>query len=115
MGWFRITNPKRTAVVLHDLVATALAITAAFFLRFEGAALELRLSYLPWLLPPAMAVAGVVYWFFGLYKSRWRFASLPDLSGIVKSATVLAFGLLVLDYLLFGANLYGGYFFGKIT
>ncbi len=115
MGLFRIPFSKRTAVVLHDLVATALALAAAFLLRFEGDLLTVRLAYLPWLIPPVVAYAGVVYAYFGLYKSRWRFASLPDLSGIVKSATVLALTLLVLDYLLLGQNLYGAYFFGKIT
>src|SRR5690606_8084898 len=53
--------------------------------------------------------------FFSLYRSKWRFASLPDLSNIVKAVTLLALTLLVVDYILFAPNFYGGFFFGKIT
>lgn len=108
-------NPKRLAVVAHDLAMTAAAVVTACALRFEGAMLAERLRVLPWLLPPFVVLAGFVYAFFGLYKSRWRFASLPDLSGIVKAATALALALLVVDYVLTGANFYGSYVFGKIT
>ena len=48
--------------------------TAAFLIRFEDAMLLQRLRVLPWLLPPFVLYAGAVYAFFGLYKSRWRFA-----------------------------------------
>ncbi|MHB2167369.1 polysaccharide biosynthesis protein [Alsobacter sp. R-9] len=105
---------KKAAVVLHDAVVTAAAFTSTFFLRFEGPILDERLPYLPWLVPPFVALAALVYWFFGLYQSRWRFASIPDLSNIVKAVTVLAVALLVLDYLLVAPTAYGGFFFGKI-
>jgi O-antigen biosynthesis protein WbqV len=105
---------KKTAVVAHDLVVTAMAFVATFFLRFEGPILDERLPYLPFLVPPFVAFAAGVYWFFGLYKSRWRFASIPDLSNIAKAVTVLAISLLVLDYLLVAPTAFGGFFFGKI-
>ena len=105
---------KKTAVVAHDLVVTAMAFVATFFLRFEGPILDERLPYLPFLVPPFVAFAAGVYWFFGLYKSRWRFASIPDLSNIAKAVTVLAVSLLVLDYLLVAPTAFGGFFFGKI-
>ncbi len=38
-----------------------------------------------------------------------------DLSNIVRAVTVLAIGLLVVDYILVAPNLYGFFFFGKIT
>ena len=56
-----------------------------------------------------------VYGFFGLYKAKWRFTSLPDLYNIVRAATVLAVTLLALDYVLLAPNVYGTFFFGKIT
>jgi len=106
---------KKTIVVVHDLAMTAVALTAAFFIRFDDALLAERLRWLPVLLPPFVAWAGVVYWYFGLYKSKWRFASLPDLSGIAKAVTVLALSLLVVDYALVSPAVYGGFFFGKVT
>src|SRR6266545_5342782 len=67
------------------------------------------------LLPAFLLYSGLVYGLVGLYKSKWRFTSLPDLYNIVRAATVLAVTLLVLDYVLLAPNLYGTFFFGKIT
>ncbi|MFC4175190.1 SDR family NAD(P)-dependent oxidoreductase [Microvirga sp. GCM10011540] len=106
---------KKTLIVLHDLVATAVAIVATFFVRFEGYLLDERLQHLPLFLPPFVAFAGLVYWFFHLYRSKWRFASLPDLFNIFRATSVLALTLLVIDYILFSPQLFGFYFFGKIT
>ena len=39
-------TPRQILIVLHDLLATAAAIIATFFLRFEGAALDERLHSL---------------------------------------------------------------------
>jgi len=106
----------KTAVMLaHDLVATALAVILTFAFRFEGGMLAERLQALPLILPPFLGFAGLVYWRFRLYRTKWRFASLPDLAGIVRAASVLALTLLVLDYVLVSSTMYGFYFFGKIA
>ncbi len=108
-------NLKKSAIVLHDLVMTALAIWLVFVVRFEGALLTEHLRYLPRFLPFFVLYAGVVYWFFSLYRSKWRFASLPDLSNIVKAVSVLTFTLLAVDYILIGPRFYGAFYFGKIS
>lgn len=106
---------KKLAVIAHDLAMTALAILFVFSVRFENWALEERMRYLPTILPVFVAYAGCVYWFFQLYRSKWRFASLPDLSNIVRAVTILALTLLVADYVIVAPNLYGNFYFGKIT
>lgn len=106
---------KKLLIVAHDLVMTGLAVTLAFVMRFEGAQLDTRLEALPVILPGFVAYAGIVYWVFALYKSRWRFASLPDLANILRSVTVLALSLMVADYVLASSTFYGFFFFGKIT
>jgi O-antigen biosynthesis protein WbqV len=111
----RLPDWKKLAIVVHDLLATAVALTGAFFLRFQDARLEERIPDLPRLVLPFVVLAGIVYAFFGLYKSRWRFASLPDLSNIVKASTVLALALLVFDYVLTTSGFYPGVFIGKVT
>ncbi|RYE31807.1 MAG: polysaccharide biosynthesis protein [Hyphomicrobiales bacterium] len=108
-------NLKKLAVVLHDLAVTALAIWLVFVVRFEGSLLTEHLRYLPRFLPFFVAYAGLVYWLFSLYRSKWRFASLPDLSNIVKAVSVLTISLLVVDYVLVAPNFYGGFYFGKIS
>jgi FlaA1/EpsC-like NDP-sugar epimerase len=103
---------KKALIVLHDLAMTAAALALALALRFEDPFLTERLSYWRWGIP-FIAFAGIVYLFFRLYQSKWRFASLPDLMGIAKASVVLALAMLVIDYIVLAQNLYGGYFFGR--
>ncbi|WP_461657910.1 SDR family NAD(P)-dependent oxidoreductase [Methylorubrum aminovorans] len=106
---------KTAVMVVHDLAATAAAVVLTFVFRFQDGALAERLHALPLLLPPFLAYAGLIYAWFRLYRTKWRFASLPDLAGIVRAASVTALTLLVLDYVLVSSNLYGFYFFGKVA
>ena len=106
---------KTAVMVAHDLAATAAAVILTFVFRFGGDPLAQRLHALPLLLPPFLLFAGLVYGRFRLYRTKWRFASLPDLAGIVRAASVLALALLVLDWVLVSETLNGFYFFGKIA
>ncbi len=106
---------RQYLIVAHDLFATAAAILASFYIRFEAPGLIVRWDALLAILPGFVLYAGVVYYVFGLYKAKWRFASLPDLHNIFRASTVLALSLLVLDYILVTPGFYGTFFFGKIT
>ena len=108
-------NPRLLLVILHDMVATAAAVLASFYIRFEDVGLAERFHSLLIIIPPFVVYASIVYRVFHLYQSKWRFASLPDLWNIFRAATVLAVSLLVLDYVLVAPNFYGTFFFGKIT
>src|SRR5215469_15024027 len=110
-----LRNPRRVLIVVHDLVVTALALLATFYVRFENGSLAERLHWLLPYLPAYLLYAGAIYRIFNLYIGKWRFASLPDLWNIIRAVTVLAVSLLVLDYILLYPTLYGTYFFGKIT
>jgi O-antigen biosynthesis protein WbqV len=112
-GFF--SNPRRVLIVIHDLAMTAAAMLAAFYFRFEDIGLTQRFHWLLVILPAYLVYAGIVYWIFKLYTAKWRFASLPDLWNIFRAVTVLALSLLVLDYVLVAPNMYGTFFFGKIT
>jgi len=114
---FKISTltPRQYLIVAHDLIATAVAILASFYIRFEDTGLGERFDGLIHFLPGFVVYAGLVYFLFGLHASKWRFFSLPDVFNIVKAATVLAISLLVLDYILVSPQVYGAYFFGKIT
>lgn len=106
---------RKALIVVHDLCATAAAILASFYLRFEAPGIAERADLLMVIVPGIVVYAGIVYSYFHLDDAKWRFASLPDLSNIFRSATVLALSLLVLDYILVAPNLYGTFFFGKTT
>ncbi len=99
----------------HDALATALAVIAAFLLRFEGAEFEGRLPFLAVVLPWFVLYSVAVCYAFKLPVTKWRFTSLPDLLNIVRTATVLAVAMLVLDYILVAPNMRGSFFFGKTT
>ena len=116
IGFFR--NPRRVLIVVHDLVVTALAVLVTLYIRFadgQNGGLTARYHWLVVILPCYVVYAGIVYWYFHLYIGKWRFASLQDLSNIVRAVTVLAVSLLVLDYILLYPTLFGTYFFGKVT
>ena len=89
---------KRVTIIVHDLVMTALAYALSIFLRWPIAEIEPRLPAFARILPILLVLAAVAYWRVGLYRSKWRFASLPDLFNIFKAASFLALSLLVVDY-----------------
>src|SRR5271170_608299 len=106
---------RKLLVIAHDLIMTAAAVVASFYIRFEAAGLMEREKLLLLFLPGFVAYAGVVYYLFHLYEAKWRFASLPDLMNILRAVSLLAVSLLVLDYVLVAPNVLGQFFFGKIT
>jgi FlaA1/EpsC-like NDP-sugar epimerase len=108
-------TPRQYLIVLHDLLATAAAIIVTLLLRFEDYQLAPKLAGLEIFLPCFVAFAGVVYFVFSLHQSKWRFTSVPDLVNIFRASSVLAVSLLALDYILLSPNVYGAFFFGKIT
>src|SRR6201992_448571 len=108
-------SARRALIVAHDLIMTAAAIVASFYIRFEDVGLAQRLEPLLYFLAGFVVYAGIIYYLFHLYEAKWRFASLPDLMNILRASTVLAVSLLVLDYVLVAPNVLGQFFFGKIT
>jgi FlaA1/EpsC-like NDP-sugar epimerase len=88
----------RSAAFLHDLVMIPLAWMGALWLRFNLESVPLEYFSAAWSAVPAVVlVQGAVFWYFGLYRGVWRFASLPDLLRIVKAiglgVSLLAVGL----------------------
>jgi FlaA1/EpsC-like NDP-sugar epimerase len=87
----------RVAVVLHDLAMAVLAWWLAKLLRYTLRPDEL-VSFQLLEFPIVLLVQGAVFRWTGLYKSVWRFASLPDLWNIVRAVVI---GLLLIGLSLF--------------
>jgi O-antigen biosynthesis protein WbqV len=104
---------KRVTIIVHDLAMTALAYALSIFLRWPISQIEPRYGAFVTLLPALLALAAIVYWQAGLYRSKWRFASLPDLFNIFKAATVLALALLAMDYGLYARGVFSQLLFGE--
>lgn len=108
-------TPRQYLIMLHDILAAVAAIVVTFAMRFEGWQLAAKAEGLKLFLPAFAVFAGVVFFAFRLHQSKWRFTSVPDLFNIVRASTVLAVSLVALDYVLLTPNVYGEFFFGKIT
>jgi FlaA1/EpsC-like NDP-sugar epimerase len=115
---------RNVLIATHDALATALAMLASLYLRFEGDALFDRLPLLLRILPYFVAFSVVVCYAFNLTTTKWRFISLPDALNILRVATVLTLGLVVLDYIFVAPNVHGtpvapnvqgAFFLGKTT
>src|SRR3989442_49218 len=77
---------SRWAAFAHDFSCIPIAWFGAYWLRFNLSdipqeILSEALNTLPWVL----VFQTVAFWIFGLYRGVWRFASLPDLTRIVKA------------------------------
>jgi O-antigen biosynthesis protein WbqV len=116
---------RNLLIATHDALATALALFASFYLRFEGSeAFFDRLPLLFRILPYFVALSVIVCYAFNLTTTKWRFISLPDALNILRAATVLTLALVVLDYIFVAPNIHGApvapnvqgaFFLGKIT
>jgi len=77
------------AAAAHDLLMVPVAWVGAFYVRFNlGPVPDEYLRQALLLLPIVMVVQGAVFWYMGLYRGVWRFASLPDLLRILKASLI---------------------------
>ncbi len=78
----------RLTVVGHDLLMVWICWQALHHLRY--AMLPQPISYPLWSTEMAIVVLaqGLVFWWVGLYRGLWRFASVPDLWNIFKASVV---------------------------
>lgn len=85
---------QTVAVFIHDLCMVVFAWELAWFARFNfsmppSAFWEANLKALPFVI----LIQCSINWWLGLYKGLWRFASLPDLWNIFRTAII---GVLVI-------------------
>ncbi len=93
----------RMTVVVHDLCMVWICWQGLHQLRY--ALLPSPLDYPLW--SPEMAIVlvaqGLVFWWVGLYRGLWRFASVPDLWNIFKACLLgwlgIAMGLALFDHI----------------
>jgi FlaA1/EpsC-like NDP-sugar epimerase len=83
-------HPRSILALLHDLSVVAVAWLAAYWLRFNldvpADYLAQAVTMLPWVLPINLAT----FWFAGLYRGIWRYASLHDLKRILLAVAAAA-------------------------
>ena len=80
---------NRFMAVLVDLFCIPIAWYSAYWLRFNLSVIPYNeLLHASYLLPFLMGIQFFSFWFFGLYRGIWGFASLPDLLRILQAVFV---------------------------
>ncbi len=91
----------RTLIVLHDLGMVWVCWVGLTVLRYRFVPGHVEVLLFSPVVAIVLAAQGAIFWQAGLYRSLWRFASLPDLINIAKAS---AFGLLAIAFCLFLVN-----------
>src|SRR5665811_2435799 len=89
---------RNVLIATHDALATALAVFASFYLRFEGDLFFDRVPLLLRILPWFVAFSVVVCYIFNLTTTKWRFISYAVFCLKKKINTVITISLVFLDY-----------------
>ena len=94
-------SPRKVLIIAHDLLVTAAAVVASFYVRFEAVGLMERKDALYVFLPGFIVYAGIVYFLFHLYEFEMALclAARPD----EHRARVVGLGGVAV-----GARLYSG-------
>jgi FlaA1/EpsC-like NDP-sugar epimerase len=96
-----LRNPKAIVAFAHDTMVAAVSVGAALYLRLGDAMFALDPATTFTMTACFVAIAGVTFHCFGMYRGVWRYASTVDLLNIAKAATV---AILVFVPLIFTLN-----------
>jgi len=92
--------PLRLAVIGHDLFMVWLAWVASFYIRYSLWPLSPPVTWWSFEIGLVLVVQGLISLYFDMYRGLWRFASIPDLINIMKSAAVGTLAIAALFFML---------------
>lgn len=95
-----LTRFRRFSVIACHAIVFAIALWAAFQLRFEFAVPKAYHEVLLLTLPVAVGVKLLTFLLFRQYSGWWRYVTLPDLMGMGRAATVSTIAFAGVVYLL---------------
>lgn len=80
---------SRVTAFGHDLIMVPAAWLGAYWLRFNLGPIPVEFWYQAFQLLPVVWIAqGATFWYYGLYRGIWRYASIPDLIRIIKAVAI---------------------------
>lgn len=83
-------NIRTSLAFIHDVAASIIAWVLAYLLRFNFDLPEKFLHEMWHMLALVVPVQAFIFWYYGLYRGIWRYASLPDLKRIVIAIVIAA-------------------------
>lgn len=97
-------NIRNRYILIGDLLLIPLSVMGAFILRFElGSQYYQYLPFAYWMIGTALIVKPIVYYFFGLYRRLWLYASIKELiliaAAVTSALAALALVMLLLNTL----------------
>ena len=99
---FKISN---RFVFIADLVITAATILISFAIRFEGLIFFFYLPVAYWMIGISVVVKPIIYYFFGLYRRLWAYASTRELILIAYTVTIASAGMTVITLIFYSFGL----------
>jgi FlaA1/EpsC-like NDP-sugar epimerase len=103
-------NIRNRYVLVGDLALIVISVIGALILRFELS--SLFFAYLPfayWMIAVALVVKPIVYYFFGLYRRMWMYASVEELKLIIIAVTTASVVVGLVMLILFTRGFLPGY------
>jgi O-antigen biosynthesis protein WbqV len=102
MSPFHFLRPlnRRSLAFAHDIVMAALAFLVALYLRMGNDMFALPFAAVAVALLLFTATCGIVFWACGLYRSIWAFASLRDLTEILRASTIAVAVFVIIGFLI---------------
>ncbi len=93
----------RTLIVMHDLGMVWICWVGLTTLRYKFVPGHVEVMLVSPSVAMVLVAQGLIFWWSGLYRGLWRFASLPDLINIVKASVLgllaVALGLFLINRL----------------
>ena len=103
-------NIRNRYILLGDLLLIVISVLGAFVLRFElGALFYYYLPFAYWMIGIGLVVKPITYYFFGLYRRVWVYASVQEMRLITLAVTVASAALALVLLLLYAFGVLDAY------
>ncbi len=98
MKWVHRISGRGMIAYSHDIVMAGLSYLLAMYLRLGTTNYNLNTELLVEGAVAMTVIGAVVFWFSGLYRGVWRYASIDDLMAITRAATITMLVFLVVMF-----------------
>ncbi|NQU61354.1 MAG: polysaccharide biosynthesis protein [Rhodospirillales bacterium] len=99
MNFIRNISSRGLVAYIHDIIMSGIAFALAIYLRLGDDSQFYAVEPMVKAGLLFMALSAVVFWFSGLYRGVWRYASLNDLLAITRAVTVTVLSFLLILFL----------------
>lgn len=97
-------------LLMVDIFLTIVSILASYILRLELVAVfPTYTTSVLWMIGLSILIKPVIYYFFGMYRRVWRYASMRELMMVLTATTVASMAIAALMISLFALNAFRGF------